>query len=185
MFFPIQYKRVMWGLIIALLDIRIGPIDILPDFMGYILITMGLSELAEQHVNYGKAKNFSQWLILFSLTDIYKVSGNSTYFSISNSGIFFMFISMVGVMIKLFMVYYICRAIIGVSAEKGLDEIGRKSDLRWRAYLYINGAMLILMPFGIIIRPPYTAALIVPVIAALVIEILLISLVHTAGKELA
>lgn len=45
------YKRVFWGLILVIFNINIGPVNILPDFMGYFLISIGLSTIRSEYEN--------------------------------------------------------------------------------------------------------------------------------------
>ena len=65
------YNKMFWGFIVIFLDFRIGGFDIIPDFVGFIMIFQALSELELKNDIFSKARNFAGPMILLSIPDIY------------------------------------------------------------------------------------------------------------------
>jgi hypothetical protein len=63
------FGQIFWGLLLVILDININHIDILPDFIGYILVAMGCRGLATISRGFVNAATLSWILAVFALTD--------------------------------------------------------------------------------------------------------------------
>ncbi len=62
---------IFWGLLFVVVDIRLGPIDlILPDFIGYALISRGLILLAPEHPAFRQARVFALIMCFVSLPSL-------------------------------------------------------------------------------------------------------------------
>lgn len=61
-----NYNKIYWGIIFVLININIGPIDILPNFIGYALMISGLSKL------YNETK-YKEFLITQTLAVIFLI----------------------------------------------------------------------------------------------------------------
>jgi hypothetical protein len=74
----VGFKRIFWGLLFVVLDVRINSIDLfLPDFVGYILIVSGLGLLAPHDKWFRRARVMAIIMIFFSLTDLVEVKVDS------------------------------------------------------------------------------------------------------------
>lgn len=184
MFFLMQYKRIVWGLIIVLLDLRIGFADIFPDFIGYLIITMGLSELGEQNEYYEKAKKFSQLLILLSIPGIYKHTNSLISFPSSYENAVVAYVLLSAYILKLFMVYYICRAAMKLCLGNRLYNLFKVSKLLCWLYLSINGSIAIIVSLNMSIKKAQYIPLSGLTIAWAIMEMLLIIFVYIAGQKL-
>ncbi|OBZ13698.1 hypothetical protein [Bacillus sp. FJAT-26390] len=60
-------RRLRWGLVIAFLDIRIGYVDILPDFIGYMMIASALHAMSTYQPVFNKAKWIAIVLVVVSM----------------------------------------------------------------------------------------------------------------------
>jgi hypothetical protein len=67
------FNRIFWGLLLVVIDVRINSIDLLPDFVGYILIVIGLGLLAPHHKWFRWARVIAIIMICLSLTDFVEV----------------------------------------------------------------------------------------------------------------
>jgi hypothetical protein len=67
------FNRIFWGLLFVVIDIRFNSVDFLPDFVGYILIVLGLGLLAPYHKWFRWARVIAMIMICFSLTDLVEV----------------------------------------------------------------------------------------------------------------
>lgn len=71
----VGFNLIFWGLLFVVLDIRISSVDLfLPDFVGYILIAIGLSRLAPHHQWFRTARIFAIILIFVSLTTLVEIA---------------------------------------------------------------------------------------------------------------
>ena len=74
----VGFIRIFWGLLFVVLDIRINSVDlILPDFVGYILIVSGLSQLVPHDKSFRTARLVAVVLIFVSLTTLVEVKVDS------------------------------------------------------------------------------------------------------------
>ena len=64
-----SYKKIFWGFLITIFDINLGPVNILPDFLGFIIISSGLGELitAYENTNFKTAKKTTNFLAFYSI----------------------------------------------------------------------------------------------------------------------
>ena len=63
------YKKIFWGFLIVLFNINIGPVNILPDFLGYFIIGSGLSVIQGEFENKSlkKANKVAKLLFLYTV----------------------------------------------------------------------------------------------------------------------
>lgn len=170
------FNKILWGFIF-LFDFRINGFDILPDFIGYILIFLGLKMLAERNENFNKAKLLALPLIFLSLLDIYQTQDNAQVVSHS------FFVEIIGIafmVISLIMVYRICLGISEMAGMKSDTELEIKAMQRWKIYL-ISEILLL----SVIIIPSFFALLFFPiVIFSFVAYILILLLLKDAERRL-
>ena len=181
-----SYRKLFWGLIIVLLDITFNNFDILPDMFGYLLIVIALGQLAEEHKDFNRAKNYATILILLAIPNIFQENNILQGFNIGAPYFLVGFVvSAVGMILNLVMVYYICSAVIELSRQRELDELTTMTKSRWRGYLIINTIALVSMPFTINLSE-YTGMGILAItgIAGLFVQIRIISLIKYAGADL-
>lgn len=64
-----NYNKIFWGLIVSMININLGPINLLPNFLGFIIILLALDNLFKETNNkkFKKAKYMSTLLMLISL----------------------------------------------------------------------------------------------------------------------
>lgn len=63
------YEKIFWGLLISIFDINLGPINILPDFIGYFILGSGIYKLYEEFVckEFKIANSLANFLMVYSL----------------------------------------------------------------------------------------------------------------------
>lgn len=109
------YKKMFWGYLLIFLhfNISIGykSVDILPDFIGYIIIGLALTKLATKEKIFKKGVNASYILAGLGILNI----GISVEAGVRYAFIINIFSSIIG----LFITYSIC---------KGIESEGRKYD---------------------------------------------------------
>ena len=68
-------NRIFIGNLFVFLDFKFNGFDIIPDFIGYLIIISGLTLLSQYHSKYADAKKFA--LFLFLRINIYNFFKNS------------------------------------------------------------------------------------------------------------
>lgn len=63
------YNRIFWGIFITRFSINLGPVKILPSFLGYLLIASGLDSLYEESQldGYKKYKSLAMLIVVLSI----------------------------------------------------------------------------------------------------------------------
>jgi hypothetical protein len=69
------FRRIFWGLVFVVLDFELNGFNVLPDFLGFVLVTMGLGLLVPLHDRFRQARILAALLIVLSLKDFAVVSG--------------------------------------------------------------------------------------------------------------
>jgi hypothetical protein len=62
-----RFGQIFWGLLLVILDLNINRIDLLPDFIGYILIAIGCRGLAGASPHFSTASTMSWILVVLAL----------------------------------------------------------------------------------------------------------------------
>lgn len=121
------YKRIFWGYLLVILDFNLSMnginIDILPDFIGYIMIGKGLYDLSRIEGTFKKGVNASY---ILAVVEILKI------FVVRNVGTAFTFILMIiESTLWLFVIYSICKGIEheGIKYNKG--HISDRAKVIW------------------------------------------------------
>lgn len=115
---PKAIQKIFWGLFIVLIDIHIVIIDLLPDFIGYLFVVSGLSQLQTYASPFSKAKKFSLFLALLSLATIFQGPPIPLdEFILNKTSILMMGISTFHGLLHLSLVFYIMNGCLEI-AEK-------------------------------------------------------------------
>lgn len=67
-------NNIFWGFILIFLDFNINNFDILPDFLGFIIILVGISKLASLSIYFVKAKLFAVISLILSIVNLFQVN---------------------------------------------------------------------------------------------------------------
>ncbi len=173
------FDKLFWGFIF-LFDFRIGGLDILPDFVGYILFYQGLSILEERNEYFAKAKKFAFPLIFISILDVFQITVQFNELYNSPFGLLGVVMGLVLLIISMLLVYNIC---YGIAEEARLindSELELKAMNRWKLYLAINIVLIVGM-----IAPFLLAMLFIVILVASIISyLLMLGLMKTASHTL-
>ncbi|QED46937.1 hypothetical protein [Cytobacillus dafuensis] len=137
---PSSFNKIFWGLLLVLIDFNII-IDILPDIIGYIVITSGLGQLQPHSQYFSKAKIFSILLAIFSLTAIIQGPGIPlNEFQPSNFSLFFMLVTTILGLLHIVLIFYTFKGFIDMAVKDGLVQLSEIAQKR--LFIYIIGAFL-------------------------------------------
>lgn len=117
------YKNIVLGLILATFHINLGTLPIVPSFIGWILVAMGVDSIAktEEKSSFNISKKACTVLVILTLLDLIKVNLNITL------GSPYMLSTLVA-LIELFFVYYFFRGITQMFEVKGEIEYACENE---------------------------------------------------------
>ncbi|MGG7098930.1 hypothetical protein [Clostridium sardiniense] len=121
------YKRIFWGYLLVILDINLSMnginIDILPDFIGYIMIGKGLYNLSRIEGIFKKEVNASYILSAVEILKIFVVRNVGTA-----SAFIFMIIEST---LWLFVIYSICKGVENEGIKYNKEHISDRAKIIW------------------------------------------------------
>ncbi|HEX2925116.1 MAG TPA: hypothetical protein VHP38_02480 [Ruminiclostridium sp.] len=178
-----SYTRVFWGLILVYFDINLGFFDILPNFIGYYLISSGLGGLAQKNPAYKTGRIPSALMIFVSL--MWLLAPKNTYSKdISPSSLWLFAVSGLFAIINLIIQYSVCKGVYAEAEFYENTELMKKAKLRWQALFCVTAASLVLYPFLLTGQEWVTALLFGVFIIGLICELFVAGLLRTAREAL-
>ncbi len=180
-----RYRKIFWGFIITIFNINLGPINIFPDFIGYLMIGSGLGNILDEfeNKNIKTAKRTANFLVLYSIITyvifVILLNGEYPYKSIVETGI-----SVLGSSISLVMAFYIISGTIDLYMSIGLATIAESLAKTQRNYtvLYILGLLVISISINMSNRVVSIASVVCLLIAEIYFAII-ISGIRESLKE--
>ncbi|QUI24594.1 hypothetical protein HZI73_20810 [Vallitalea pronyensis] len=164
-----SYQYIFWGIVFVFIDINMGPLDIMPDIIGYFLIINGLSKLYHLTENRGFfiAKSAGVILTVFSIFNLLvRFSGG-----LEHAPIVGMAVGVIVQMIQLVMVFYIYEGTItSLAHEDHHLTVRMKSGQKLFAYLYLITAFI--TPFMLNIEDTYAGGIMIMCMIANVCAVL-------------
>ena len=173
------FNKLFWGFVF-LFDLRIGGLDILPDFVGYIFFYQGLSILKERNEYFAEARKFAFPLIFLSIFDLFAISGPLNEYGNDPFALFSFLVGLALMIIAMIMIYNICYGIAKEARKIGKTELEMKAMNRWKLYLFVN----IVLGIGMILPPILASLFIVVLLASIVSYLLMLGLMKSSSYEL-
>ncbi|MDG5789079.1 hypothetical protein QA612_16605 [Evansella sp. AB-P1] len=140
------YNYLFWGFIITFININIG-INLMPDFIGYIIIVIGLTKLVDYSTYFSKGKLFAFILIFYSIPNFFgfgETVGGHDQYQLEWSWLLF---EQLGVLLQLFLIGFICYGIVEHAKKSELNELVEVAIFRWKLLLTVSALQLALTPF--------------------------------------
>lgn len=141
------YNQIFWGIFIATFNIKLGPIKILPAFVGLLVISNGLRKLYEET----KLESFHKAQTIGILTaSISFIAGLLSYFSndpISYSIPMLAFMTVYN-LIELILFFKILESSIEYLDSSNYTEVANENTGRLRTYTVLSIINIILMNFA-------------------------------------
>jgi hypothetical protein len=179
------FGKLFWGFLIVFVDIRINGFDLLIDLVGYVLVVLGLGELARRNQNFNRARPYATVLLVLSALDLFTrtPTGNSRLDDglFGSPGLAIAF-AVALAFVNLMLVYLVCRGIGEMARQASATDLADLSQTRWFFFLatYVASTLLIVGAFA---SPESLLSLVVvSVIASLVAAILILGLIRRADK---
>ncbi|WP_433944467.1 hypothetical protein [Paenibacillus sp. SN-8-1] len=177
------FRRIGWGLVFILLDLYIVGLDILPDFIGYIMIALALRDLSRKHDSFVRAKWVAFVLIVGSLPEVIQ-GAQISFLNLLDKPLQLSFLSVVVLMLHTLLVYWIFQGLIAIAWVHELRELRHTTAMRRAFYLIVNVSILIFLPF-VLNAPDVLAVSVLPFcgLLSLLAEFLLLRLAYRYAKE--
>ncbi len=177
------FRRIFWGLFLVILDFRINGFDILPDFLGFALIAMGLGLLVPLDRRFLTARVLAVLLIVLSLATLLQHTDAAEADAWPTAWALF---EVVYDVLDLAMIWLLCGGIIAVAGERGLRDLADRAS--FRRMLYVGLAMLgwvvALLARGGMPKDVLVVLVIGLAVLALVVTFLLMGLMLRAARAL-
>lgn len=141
------YKKILLGLIFIILNLKINNFDILPDFIGFILIAHGANLIIDTDIIFKKIKNLSILLSLFKIVQLiiaffYSYTTFPTYYSF--------ILGIIDTVLEiqfLYLIYLICTSIYNLGKNNNCIDLMDSSNFRFIIFFFSFAITEILSPF--------------------------------------
>lgn len=177
-----NFRIILWGLILIFFRVRILSVDILPNFIGYILIWQGLYKMKQHDIEFGKGIIYAQVMVAISI-----LQGSMLWFGIDSSSIIManmwvIVLEQLGVIIMLVIIYYICKGSYNLEENRMNAQLYNKIKFRWKFYFNSTVAIIIITAFTL---NYLGTVMILPIILIVNVfsKVLILFMVRKEGKE--
>lgn len=167
-----SYSLFFWGLLVAILDIHLGDFDVLPDFVGYLLISWAAARISSTSPAFRKAI----WpAAALAVLDVFG------YFAARDE---FRFLGEVGTILDCILIWLLLGAVAIDCAAHGHRDLVASAHSRRRWYVGISLGMYVVLFFTSGSPGLSTVLVVVGAITVLVLLVLVLSLLRTARLRL-
>lgn len=142
-----SYSRIAWGLSLELVDFRLGSFDLLPDFLGYLLIMLGLSGLRSNGRYFSIAWGAAGIQLVMSLLQLLGLQMGISLTSNETPSLNVLVLASIVIALDLVMIYGICGGIRAHAFERRKLELAFSARGGWHVLLAFGMLMLFLLPF--------------------------------------
>jgi hypothetical protein len=179
----VNYTRVFWGIILVYFNINLGPVDILPNFIGYYLIASGLAALSEENPSYNIGKIPAACMIFISFACIF-IPSNIYSKSLIPPNAWSLGIPGIFAVINLVILFSICKGVYNEAEFYGNTDLMNKAKVRWYWQLFLTAVNLILVPFMLTMMDSVTAFFWIIVIASFISVMFVAGLLRLARDKM-
>lgn len=177
-------NKIFWGSLLVFLNFHINHFDILPDFLGYIIIFLGLTDLVSYSEHFSKAKSYVLILAAGSLPLIYQFEVNMAEPIEMTANAYGLMAIYIGVaFVHLGFVYHFMRGLMDIAQENPFKPLEKKTRTFLRFYIILTLAtqivsMLILIPYALSIGLILAPLILLLAIVSFIVEIMLLVLIR-------
>lgn len=172
------FDKLFWGFLFLFINFRIGGIDILPNFVGYLFFYFGLKDLQDRDYYFLDGKKYAIILGVLSIFTLYDPATNASGYSFSPVGI----IGIIMLVLDLILVYHVTSGINNLAINLEEFELADKAKKRWKLYLFSNlGAFLLLI---FIFVPTLLIILLLALVVLILVTIVLLLMLMKESNRL-
>ncbi|GGG61562.1 hypothetical protein [Paenibacillus radicis (ex Gao et al. 2016)] len=179
------FYRMSWGLLLTIVDIRLGFFDILPDFIGYCMIWSGIQALENYESAYRKAKPFAILLTIASLSELLPFWSGSTIQLTANEVVFSLpsLIYSGAMMLSLLLMLDSLLSVLHRHAfQEGYVEFAGSVRGRRQFFTSVSAVTLIVFPFSMNASTDVLLAMIPLTLLGMLALIIVFFTLRKAGK---
>ncbi len=177
-------RRFTWGLLLILLDFRLGGFDLLPDVIGWLLLYSGLSLVREEKDAFQKAGRMAIPMALLSLVTLYNPPAEpGTVWPAGPLGVWSILLGIVYLVLTLWTVYQLFQGIMGMAEAQGNRDL--EEEIRTRGLQYVGLQIATLAAFGVVFIPVLGVVYLLGVLfGSVVLTVLILRTMIRSGREL-
>jgi hypothetical protein len=157
---------VFWGLLLVILDVTLNQFDVLPDFIGYILVAIGAGRLVATSSRFGVARDLSWALMAISIVSLFVRGDLATI------------IYFIGLVANCTMMWFLLGGFAGIAAAHHRQDLAEKAAQRRVIYVVLMVVAAFVNLVGHEIRDFAALAVVVVVVAMLVLTVMILHLIH-------
>ncbi len=122
-----------WGLLLALADLEINHFDLLPDFVGYLLVAVGCRGLVSVSPQFDTAATFGWLLVGLSLLNLVVRGAALTVLSLA------------GIVLNCGMMWFLLGGIMSLAASYRRPDLAASAENRRSAYMILMGVIALIL----------------------------------------
>lgn len=171
------FLKLFWGFLIVLIDIRINGFDLLIDLVGYLLVVIGLGELARRNPMFGRARPFAFVLMMLSVFEFFtvqRIDETTPDVGLFGSTALAVVFSIALLVINLLLVFYICRGIAEMAGAG--SDLAERAKMRWQFFLWAQVGAEALIAIAFVSTEALIGLALVAIVANLIAAILICGL---------
>ncbi|MFC4099026.1 hypothetical protein [Paenibacillus xanthanilyticus] len=168
-------RRLGWGFVFPLLDIHIGPFDVLPDLIGYVMIISALRQLGAK---YDGCKAAIWLAVVLALLSVARLGFNTsmTIYQFSTAPLVMHVYVQAAVIVHSLLAYRIFQLLYRIAAPIAPPQLKDAIVSRRNYYMTVFAAQLFFYPFLINIEESWVMLLLLLQVLFMLAEFLLIRL---------
>lgn len=147
--------QLMWFGYVFLFDLRVRGFDILPDVLGYLLITAGLRRLSHLNDHFAKAARLAPIAALISLADFYEPVGSGSSILTMTGPSFrtpvgaVLTVAGIGLIaLNLLVTWHLIAGIAQLASDRREDEITARVATLWPEYKGVHILLMVVWPLA-------------------------------------
>lgn len=176
--------RIAWGLLLVLINVRVGGLDLLPDPLGYLLAASGLWTLSERSRFFQAGGAAALLLLIGSIARVIVGEPGTGFLNGLPPTILELSLRLLDMLLSTLLIYGICKGIMSsFSGESSLNIAGRaRVCLGW--FMTVQGLWLASYPFTLNIDQDMMAIwLFILAIAVLISQAAVLLMLRAAGRS--
>jgi len=179
------FERMFWAFLFFV-DFRIGinnvHVDILPDFIGWILMATALGWILQLHSDIKGIRTLTFCLIFLSIFDLIELRKQPTGFSVNISITPLVVIGMIAGILAIIVIWKLCGVIIDMATAVDNLLIKQRADFRRKFYIGFIIAIFVAIGISVIVPAFIFITVIVGLPLAIVVFCLLMGLMKGTAK---
>ncbi len=152
------FHRFAWGILLVLLDFRIGVFDILPDVAGYAFMWSAIARLGTMRESYLGARPYAVILTLLAVPELFAANGAGIFAPSGDVSIVPIAFAAVQTLLTMLLMHRFFTETARHASDSGAADFAASTRFRRNLFLAVSAVSLLFLPFTINIGPSGAAA---------------------------